>query len=394
MKIAIISDWFAEDMGYAENCLPRALAAIGHEVHLVTSDAQPYFNSEIYGATYEPFIGPGIVACGSQQLDGYTLHRLPHAIFHGGLRIQGLRRKLAELRPQIVQTFDVVSLTTLEAALCKISVGYKLFLESHLHASVFDAGDWKRRVYWSVYSATVGRAVSSLCEKCYPISTDSARIVSGCFGVQPSKINIVSLGVDTDLFRPPMDDGELVSRAGLRLSLGFEPSDVVCVYTGRFSKDKNPLCLARAIDRLAGEGLPFRGLFVGGGSPDEVASIRRCRGCVVQPFVPASKLPAFYWAADVGVWPSQESTSQLDAAASGLPLIISERVEVVERFEGNGLAYEEGSVNSLADCIRQLADAGLRRRMAEVGVRKMRADFSWRRIAGARTEDYAAALQR
>jgi hypothetical protein len=57
MRIAIISDWFSEKMGYAENCLPKALASLGHEVHLITSNVQPYFNSPNYRETYDLLSG-------------------------------------------------------------------------------------------------------------------------------------------------------------------------------------------------------------------------------------------------------------------------------------------------------------------------------------------------
>ena len=86
MRIAIISDWFSEKMGYSENCLPKALAALGHEVHLVTSDAQVYFDSPFYAETYEPFIGPPVVPTGVRDHDGYVLHRLPHGRFRGRLQ--------------------------------------------------------------------------------------------------------------------------------------------------------------------------------------------------------------------------------------------------------------------------------------------------------------------
>ena len=179
MKIAIISDWFSEKMGYAENCLPKALASLGHETHLITSNVQTYFNSPTYKETYEPFIGPEIVMCKSRKLDGYTLHRLPYGQWRGRLRIRGLRQKLIELCPQIVQTFDVTSLTTLEAALSKLSVEYELFLESHLHASVFPPalgrGSLRDKIYWPLYAKTFGGLVSMLTEKCYPISTDADR---------------------------------------------------------------------------------------------------------------------------------------------------------------------------------------------------------------------------
>ena len=48
MKIVIVADWFSENMGYAENCLPKALAELGHDIHVVTSTAQVYFNTKFY----------------------------------------------------------------------------------------------------------------------------------------------------------------------------------------------------------------------------------------------------------------------------------------------------------------------------------------------------------
>ena len=397
MKIAIISDWFSEKMGYAENCLPKALASLGHEVHLITSNAQTYFNSPTYKETYEPFIGPGIVTCESRKLDGYTLHRLPYGQWLGRLRIRGLRQKLNELCPQIVQTFDVTSLTTLEAAMSKLSVGYELFLESHLHASVFPLalgrGSLRDRIYWTLYANTFGRFVSKLTKKCYPISTDAAEIVIRFFGIDSGKVNVIPLGVDTDLFCPPDTDVAQQTRKQLRQLLGFATNEVVCVYTGRFSKDKNPLCLAHAIGKLVAEGGAFRGLFVGNGPAEDVTAIRHTPGCVVHPFVPTSDLPPYYWAADIGIWPKQESTSQLDAAACGLPLILSNQIKVLERVEGSGLLYLEDNPDDLAYQIMQLSSPQTRRRMGENGMQKVRNHFSWVKIAQRRLQEYEAALE-
>jgi len=103
-------------------------------------------------------------------------------------------------------------------------------------------------------------------------------------------------------------------------------------------------------------------------------------------------LAPFYWAADVGVWPKQESTSQLDAAACGLPLIVSNRVAVVERVTGNGLLYDEADPDDLARKIVALDDPEVRQRMSAVGVEKVQRNFSWRRIAAERIDAYQAAL--
>lgn len=398
MRIVVIADWFSEPMGYAENFLPKALATLGHEVHVVTSNAQVYFRSPSYADTYEPFIGPPIVACGSKQLDGYTLHRLPHGRWplqpwEGILYIRGLPRKLRELKPEIVQTFSACSPTSWVAALCKPVLRYSLFNASHIHASVWH-GKARRRAGLSWLprldlARLAGRFISRFSEKCYPISTDAARIVVEDFGVPIRQVEVCSLGVDDQLFRPPIGAAELAARKALRESLGFAEQEIVCIYTGRLAPGKGPEVLARAIDELVGEGLPFRGLFVGLGSPSDVARIRDCRGCVIRPFVPAQKLPPFYWAADIGVWPKQESTSQLDAMACGLPLVLSNRVEVLERVEGNGLLYEEGDHHDLARQIRLLADPQLRAQYSAVARRKVLEQFSWTGIAARRVQAYA-----
>lgn len=398
MRIVIISDWFSEKMGYAENCLPKALASLGHEVHLVTSDAQVYFNTHMYASTYEPFIGPPIVPCGVKEVDGYTLHRLPHAIWATRLRISGLIKKLAVIKPQIVQTFEMSNISTVEAAIFKPKLGYKLFSEAHVHASIipplFSLGGLYTRFILKFVHFPIGLLVSAFIDKCYPISIDAAEIAVRFFGVKKSQIKIVSLGVDTDFFRPPANQVERQMREQMRGKLGFTPNDIVCIYTGRFSPGKNPLCLARAIDLLVKQGKSFKGLFLGSGTKEEVGAIRACAGCIVHSFVPYNDLLPYYWASDIGVWPKQESTSQLDAAACGLPIVLSDRIRVNERVDGNGLLYDEDNFQDLAGKLCCLSDSDTRLIMGRHGTQKVTTDFSWLRIAQDRLKDYEAALRR
>jgi glycosyltransferase involved in cell wall biosynthesis len=397
MKIVVISDWFAEQTGYAENCLPKALAALGHEVHLVTSNVQPYYNSSTYRQTYERFLGPPVVDCCIKRIDGYTLHRLPHREWRRRPHPGRLFSKLRQLKPQVVQTFDIHTPSTYIAVFGRIAGGYMLFLEAHDHASVFKSRPeeeltWKRRMLLWTCRNILGPVVSRFSERCYPISPDAAEIATHHHGIQESKILIESLGVDAEVFRPADSPEEFEGRAQLRKDLGIADGEIVCVYTGRFSADKNPLCLAKAVDRLVSEGHPFRGLFVGNG-PQEPA-IRALKGNVIHEFVPFKEVARFYHASEIGVWPRQESTSQLDAAACGLPLVLSDTITVRERVEGNGLLYREDNDEDLARKLLDLRDAAVRKRLGALGAVKVREHYSWDVIARRRIHDYEEALGR
>lgn len=387
MRIAIVSIWFAEKMGYSENCLPKALASLGHDVHLITTNAQVYCNSLDYGKVYEPFIGPSLVDVGRKDWDGYSLYRIPYG--GGRMGIKEFVRTLREIKPDIVQVLDPRLLSTFTAAFLAKNIGYKLFLLSSRHASVsaIPHGLGKAISWFRV--GVPGSIVGHIAEKCYAVSKDAADIVIKQDRIASKKVEVRSLGVDTELFKPMPDKTE---RDLLRKKYGYDSKDIVCVYTGRLDDGKGPLCLARAIERLVNDGEPYRGLFVGMGPREN--DIADCKGCQIHPFVPFRDVPPFYQLSDIGVWPRQESTSQLDAAASGLPIIISDSVTVRERAEGNGFFYEESSIDSMVEALLKLKDCNLREQMGGYGAEKIRDNYSWRKLAQKYVDDYQEALSR
>jgi glycosyltransferase involved in cell wall biosynthesis len=396
VRIAIAASWFATQAGYAENCLSKTFAALGHEVHVVTSVAQPYFETPFYKEVYEPWLGPPLLEPGLTSHDGYRIHRLEMTANGGDVRIDGLRSELRRIRPDIVQTFEVQGRVARATALGRLRGGSRLFTGAHLHASVFpDAAE--RRGLGARFSpeALGGRLVGVMSERCYAISPDAAEIAVEFLGIPADKVVVSPLGVDTDVFRPLGDPGTLEARRELRSELGFSDQDVVCVYTGRLTAGeygKNPLALAQAVARLADAGHRIRGLFVGGGDSAYETEIASHAGCVLHPFVGYKELARFYWASDIGVWPRQESTSQIDAAATGLPLILSDKTRVTERVDGIGLLYREDDVDDLANQILKLADPELRGRLGGAAAQRMQKEYSWRHLAEKRLADYERAL--
>jgi glycosyltransferase involved in cell wall biosynthesis len=392
-----LSEHFTKTMGYIENKLPHVFATLGHEVHVVTSNLQVYHRLPEYGSTYEKFQGPALQPCGVEPWDEYTLHRLPHQMLAGYVRLVGLASYLRKLRPDIVQVHATSSWLPLAAALARPFCGYRLFTGTHQTASAFSPAV-KASTRWSLQRlgsdlrrAVPGRIVSMFAERCYAATGDCGDIAVRYYGVPRQQVDVCPLGVDTDLFSPMDNNADLrAARQATRHDLGFESNDLVCIYTGRMTAAKNPLLLARAVGQLRRKGEPFRALFVGGGP--QAGEIGASDGCVLRDFVPARELPRFYRAADIGVWPKYESMSMLDAAACGLPIVVNHTVLATERFNGNGLTYQLGDVASLVETLLRLGDGNLRRTLGEFGAAKVATKFSWISIAKRRLGDYETVL--
>jgi len=385
MKIAIISPWFSDKMGYAENYLPAALGKLGHEVHLVTTDLQIYGTfKKTYDAVYRAHLGPPVVSQGVFPMEAHTLHRLPHCRV-GGLGIVGLREKLDFLRPDIVYCFEILDKNYNIIISERKKFGYKIFSESRIHTSIFKppVGIFKkiRQALLARKSCRMAKEVSLF----YPIAQDVYDNITKYFGIPANKCKLASLAVDTSIFYRFSNQG---GRTSFRLKHGYTDSDIVCLYTGRFTTEKGPHILAEAIGLLVASGRSeFKAMFVGQGDPECTKRITDQPNCRIHPFVKVAELPFFYNYLDIGVWPRQESTSQLDAAGCGMPIILDDAVEDKIRIEGNGLTFRNGA-EGLAEQLLKLSDINLRKRLSVFAEQKIAQHYSWTKLASDKIKDF------
>ncbi len=388
MKIAIVSDWYSDGMGYAENNFPIALGKLGHEVHLFTSDLQVYATSPKYDQIYRSKLGAKRVPVCVEVREGFTLHRMHSNHNQLGIHIPNLADGLRQTRPEIVYCFEVNCPTTSQVARLRRILGYRMFCESRLHASIFTPPiGLLAKTKWNLRNRLIGLdSIIANVEKFYPLGPDVQSILTAYLGVPIARCELSSLAVDTELFSSHSE----VNKVQLfRNSQGFSESDVVCVYTGRLTSDKGPHLLASAIELLHERGdVQFRGLFVGQGDKQYVARITEKMGCAVHPFVQPRELPNIYHSADIGVWPLQESTSQLDALACGLPIILNDTVVDPIRLGESTLTFKKNDHHDLAQCIKKLEDSSIRQKMGNLATKRLQEQCSWDSIAKKRTADF------
>jgi glycosyltransferase involved in cell wall biosynthesis len=395
IRIVLLTETFSKKMGYLETLLPKYLARLGAQVHVVSMDLRPYYSMkgfhETYGSFCEELQAGSVEAC-----DGYTLHVLPHKKIAGYMRMRGLGKKLRSLRPDIVQTMSVIGWIPLDAAFYQPLVGYKLFTGSHTTASVFPLAT--RQVPWwsnsrlrcSLSRTFPGRLVSCFSRKCYAVTEDCAHIASRFFGVPPQKVEIMYLGVDTEYNYPVGSEAAAKDRLLVRHKLGFDREDIVCICTGKFTEDKKLGLLAESVERLRARGEPFRALFIGNGP--EKRMLQRYSSSTVVDFMPFSNLGQHYRASDIGVWPGNESTSMLDAAACGLPVVVSDKIVYRAPVNGNGLTFRSNSMEDLMGVLMKLRQPETRHNFGSSGAIRMAREFSWHGVATRRLADYETAL--
>ncbi len=394
MKIVFVTPYYTEGMGYIGNCLPTKLAELGHEVHLISSTGKIYFNQSFF-KNYKQVHKEKTVCEPYKIINGVHIHRLPHFEIMRTVYLRGLWAKLNTIKPDVVHTFEISSPYVLQLALTKPFLKYKLFSANHYVLSVFALHKtWHRfslaKLKWVVLKKYTGCFISLFINKCFPATNDARFVAVKYMGMPLKKCKVTPLGVDTDLFKPAINEQEIQDKKELRLQLGYSTKDIVCIYTGRFAKDKNPLILAKAINHLHQLGHnQYKGLFIGVG--EQEVEIAACVGCKIIPFEKYKNLYKYYQAVNIGVWPTQESTSMIDAAACGIPIIISNQLYARERVSGNGLDYKFEDFLDLAQKLLVLQDAALRKRLGNFGSEKMKKLYNWDVIAKERITDYLEA---
>ena len=395
MKVALITETYPRQMGYLETGLPKHLAALGADVHVLATDLAPYHRWVGSHGDMPAFLKEQSFPAGSiETIDGYSVHILRAGSLFGYPFIRGLHQQLRRLRPDVIYVTAAAGCLPLQAALARIATGARLFTGNHTGANGFPAMRNPPRTF-SIGNAKIllmrrlpGRLVSLLTEKCYCVTWDCGEVAWRFFGVQRKKVQIAHLGVDLTLFHPPESDADHEKRRQVRAKLGFTENEILCINTGKLTPAKMPQLLASAVRTLRAEGRPFRALFIGDGS--ERAALSTFDGSQTLGFMPAAELADYYRAADIAVWPATESISMLDAAACGTPLLVSDRI-YQDHVTGNGYSYPEGDETALVEVLRRLQDPALRESLGRTGATKIATEFNWAEIAAARLEDFERA---
>ena len=316
----------------------------------------------------------------------WTVEPQHHAVFLDGVTVPGLRdvfrhdypvtpgiwRALREAQPDCVVVSGWSTFAS-QAAIgwCRARhVPYLLLVESH------DAGPkpgWRRRVKETVVPPVVRGAASVLVTG--SLAAESMRAL----GAAPTRIRVFANTVDVERFGEEARELE-GRRTELRERFNLSEDDVVVLTVARLAPEKGIDTLVHA---AASAGLPI--LAVGEGP--ERARLERFAGelGVRATFTPLpwESVVQAYAAADVFALLSRHEPWGVvvnEAAACGLPLVLSDRVGAAGdllRDGENGMLVPPDDVDAAADALRRLAGGPELRRSMGTRSRELAAGFGY-----------------
>jgi glycosyltransferase involved in cell wall biosynthesis len=397
MNIVHLTQYFQPKLGYNDLYIPLEQQMMGQKVSIVTSDRYAPNVSFFRNVVRRRVVGSGIFC-----EEGLHVYRLPFLFEFGNLSaISGVGKVLKKINPDIVHCHDIFSLSLIEAALYKQSIGFSLIADSI-------TGTFQPKGIKELAFLTHKYAIFPILRKkvdCFiAISNGSQRWLQENMKITSNNYRLIPLGADMDLFVH-----NSLKRNEIRRFLGLSEDDVLIVYSGKILPDKDikELILAMASLRKIRKNIHL--IIVGSGPHSYMDEISRilCRHGLSDrvhfyPPVKRTKLADFYSAADIGVWPGSPSNSIIEAMSTGLPIIIAgyhpprhDAYDTSHLLEyDNGLSFQRGKINELESCLEKMAiskfmrmDMGLKSR------RLVEEKLNWHKIAENTLNLYSSILK-
>ena len=225
------------------------------------------------------------------------------------------------------------------------------------------------------FKALSSRYSRLIYNQCDATVTSSRQLYSRLCEDRIRKVELVPLGVDTDLFSPQKRN------PALRHQLGIHKDELLCVYHGRLDNEKRIPMLLESFKRVS-ERHPVKLLIIGEGPLYEYCRFSTSENRVIlMPFeTNRERLASLLASADIYCTAGPFETfglSVLEAQASGLAVCGVRAGALRERVsEHVGILSEPDNIHSFAEKLLELSTNGFRQR-GKNARRLVQQNYSW-----------------
>jgi len=352
MKVVITVEDFNPDKGYLEYYLAKELANSNHEVIVFTYTSDNFFSRKKLDKNFDVIYIPYIF-----RINSFHLPSIRSIVY--------IINFIKAERPEIIHCQPIFSPLSL------IFIVWKNFYEYKIVGSILT----QLPMHWSttkkILFAFTKLIIDFVKKKVYKIfikTKELGELISQSYGIPSQKFCSIPLGADEKLFK-----FDPKARALLRKKLNLSENDIIVVYSGKI---------------IPGEPSYVNYL------KSLINDLKISNNVIFYPWVHRTKLPAFYSASDIAVWPGFSSISIIEAASTGLPLIIMRYpVEIYGIEYGNGYAFKRGDINELRKYLEILIyNDKLRKEMGDKSRLLVEQKLNWKNIALLYLNSYRNAL--
>jgi len=369
MKIAHVISYFQPEFGYHEFYVPREQAAMGHEVHLITSDRIfPFKNVEKMLEDVGSPHKDRFREVGTTELEGFKVHRgkTKTEVLFDLIVFEGIEEKLREIKPDVVHSHGLWQWGSRVCARLKEELGFALVLDEHAYSTTYDMSrtlrNWVLDKEYKVLRAPAARKTIKEADEIVGICQEAKDFVEEFYKVDNVHNN--PLGIDHRNFSFSKE-----SRDRIRKELGVMDDEVLLITAGRLDSAKKLELFIEAYKSIDRNDLKF--ILIGRGDDDYMDRLKKISDGKVQflGFKNARDLAAYYCAADIGLW-GKASITIREALSCSLPVLLYDQGNMRDLLKwDNGIAVKE-EIEDIRDNILKLADDPELRKLMGKNARK------------------------
>ena len=364
MRIVHVIGYFMPELGYQEYYLARKHVEQGHDTYVICSDlVWPFPNAaEIMrqaGAKptrkYEP---------GFYNIDGIKVYRLKHFFeYNDFVLVRGVGKLLQKIKPEVVFSHESRQGMTVIPALCKKKLKYRYIVDQHDFChNIPNYPTYKRILRWADYNLFRKHVVNlnlKKADKLIAVTEETKNFLIEKHRIRGDKINLIPLGVDTDLWKFNLKKGR-----ELRKKYKIRNNEILLIFSGTIFKRKRLELLIEALKETHNKNL--RLVVVGDGDKAYIKDLKNNayraglnNKIVFVGFIPRKELLDYFSAADIGIWPGNNSVAIVEAMACGLPIIMVD-LQLGYLVKNNGFKFKENDKKGLINILNKIEKYSLK----------------------------------
>ncbi len=373
MRIAHVVSYFQPEFGYEEFYSAREQAALGHEVHVITSDRIfPFKNVEKMLSDIGSEYNGRLRGVGISEVEGVLVHRLKtrYEILYDLIRYDDVVSELGSISPDVVHAHIPWAYGSRESARAKARLGYSLIVDEHGYSTTYDQKrtlrNWLLDKEYRLLRAPRARYTLGKADGVVAVSTETETFLREFY--RQKNVDMVPLGVDHKRFKP-----DPTARERIRSEMGIKDG-LLLITAGRLDRAKRIGPLIKAVKKMGSTDVKL--LVVGRGDDAYLDELRAMAddNVIFQGFKTSAELSGLYNAADIGLW-GKASITIREAMGCGLPIVLLDSPDMGSLLRwDNGLAVKDDP-ERIAGAIMGM-DEDTRRRLGANGRKVVEAELS------------------